>query len=136
MLIGYDQYKITRSLKPKNIHMHLLPPTHQRTVKIMALRGEEGKSLTTTNPKLRYRKHSHIRSCGFKNFQAEICHFNTQKQVLLCGLLIIYSLAKECIRQYNTKNILLYQTVPVLIQTTKASFYKEKSVIYYCLHGP
>ena len=66
--------------------MHLLPPTHQRTVKIMALRGEEGKPLTTTNPKLRYRKHSHIRSCGFKNFQVEICHFNTQKQVLLCGL--------------------------------------------------
>lgn len=77
--------------------MHLLPPTHQRTVKIMVLRGGEGKPLTTTNPKLRYRKHSHIRSCGFKNFQAEICHFHTQKQVLLCGLQLNYD--KQYINQ-------------------------------------
>ena len=32
------------------------------------------------------------------------------------------------------KNI-LYQTVTVLIRTTKVSFYKEQTVIYYCLHG-
>ena len=30
--------------------MHLLPPTHERTVKIAALREGEGKPLTTTNP--------------------------------------------------------------------------------------
>jgi len=51
--------------------MPLPPPTHEKVVKITALRGAEGKFLTTTNPNLGYKETPTYKNLWIKNLKIQ-----------------------------------------------------------------